>query len=93
MITADRPSRKHVPLRRCVVCRTQHPKRDLTRLVYTEAGLQMDPSGKMAGRGAYLCAAPACWQRAASGDVLTKALKVRLNTADRQRLRQAAPQP
>lgn len=79
---------KHTPTRTCVVCRTKDAKRQLTRLVRTPDGVLMDPTGKRNGRGAYLCDNPACWQRAASGDVLAKALRTDLTPADRDRIRQ-----
>lgn len=78
---------KHVPQRSCVVCRQVRSKRELTRLVsLPEQGVQIDPSGKMAGRGAYLCGDPACWEKAARGEALGKALRVNLTEQDRARL-------
>ena len=70
------------------MCGCQRDKRTLTRLVYTENGLEIDPTGKRDGRGAYLCEAPACWQSAAESQVLNRALRVSISDADRQRLRQ-----
>lgn len=86
-------NRKHIPIRTCVVCRQKDPKRSLTRLVHNETGVMLDPSGKMKGRGAYLCDQPACWQRAAQSDVLEKALRTRLTDEDRAQIMNAAPQP
>lgn len=83
--------RRHVPQRTCVVCREKAEKRALTRVVSTETGLQIDPGGKLHGRGAYLCDKPTCWERAASTDVLAKALRITLSGEDRQRLLQAQP--
>lgn len=77
--------RKHVPQRTCAVCRAVRPKRDLTRLVWTaQAGLVIDPGGKLNGRGAYLCDDPACWSRAARSSVLDDALRITLTGADRE---------
>ncbi len=47
---------KHVPMRTCIGTRTQHPKRDMIRLVKTADGhIVVDPTGKLSGsRGAYL---------------------------------------
>jgi uncharacterized protein len=51
----------HVPLRTCAVCRQVHPKRSMSRVVRTAGGsVAIDPSGKAAGRGAYVCDDPAC---------------------------------
>jgi predicted RNA-binding protein YlxR (DUF448 family) len=85
------PGHKHIPQRTCVVCRTKDSKRGLTRLVRTEAGLVVDPSGKQNGRGAYLCDNLSCWQRAQETDILAKALRMTLEPEDRLRLQQAAP--
>lgn len=82
--------RKQPSMRSCVVCREKMEKRRLTRLVYTTEGLQMDPTGKAAGRGAYLCDQPMCWDKAATTTVLDKALRVSLTEHDRQRIREAA---
>jgi predicted RNA-binding protein YlxR (DUF448 family) len=78
---------KHIPLRTCVVCRQTNAKRTLTRLVRTpDEGVQIDPTGKRNGRGAYLCDQASCWKRALESDVLAKALKTDLTDDDRQRL-------
>lgn len=86
MTSASKP-RKHVPQRTCVICRRTLPKRELTRVVRTpENGVQIDGTGKLAGRGAYLCDTPSCWEKAARSDALTKALKCGLNDDERQAL-------
>lgn len=86
--------RRHVPQRTCVVCRTTGDKRSLTRLVRTpDEGVQVDPTGKRAGRGAYLCDQASCWERAAASDVLERALRTTLTDEDRARLRAARPTP
>ncbi len=76
---------KHVPHRTCVGCRTVQPKRSLVRLVRTPEGVQIDPGGKLAGRGAYLHDQRSCWERGLSG-ALAQALKTALTETDRQRL-------
>jgi uncharacterized protein len=78
---------KHVPQRMCVVCRDKDAKRSLTRLVRTPEGIVIDSSGKMSGRGAYICDREKCWERALNNDVLEKALRARLTAEDRERLR------
>jgi len=78
---------KHIPQRTCVVCRETSAKRALIRLVRTgDEGIQIDPTGKRNGRGAYLCSQQSCWQRAIESDVLAKALRTELTDSDRQRL-------
>lgn len=82
---------KHRPQRTCIICRQTADKRDLHRIIKTEDGIIVDPSGKMDGRGAYLCSDPKCWDRAASTPVLATALRVELSNDDRSYLRQTKP--
>src|SRR2546430_1056974 len=84
-MTPTGKSRKHVPQRTCVICRRVLAKRELTRVVRTpENGVQIDSTGKLAGRGAYLCSTPSCWDKAARSDALNKALKVSLTDTERE---------
>ncbi len=76
---------KHIPQRTCVGCRTVMAKRKLVRIVRTADGVFIDPTGKRAGRGAYLHDRAACWQAGLQGG-LARALKVELTAADRDRL-------
>jgi len=76
---------KHVPQRTCVGCRTVLPKRTLVRVVRRPEGVMVDPSGKLAGRGAYLHSQRTCWERGLKG-ALANALKTPLEPEDRQRL-------
>ena len=76
---------KHVPQRTCVGCRTVLPKRRMIRIVRTTEGVQIDPTGKKPGRGAYLHDRPDCWEKAMRG-ALAHALKTELGEQDRQRL-------
>jgi uncharacterized protein len=46
---------RHVPLRRCVVCRTSLTKADLVRLVRHEDGWRLDPTLLAGGRGTWVC--------------------------------------
>jgi len=82
------PQPKRVPQRTCVGCHTIQPKRQLVRLVRTAQGsVEIDPTGKAPGRGAYLHNRRDCWQKALAGGVLDHALKVTLTEAERARLR------
>lgn len=68
---------RHVPQRTCVACRQTDAKRQLVRLVRTPDGhVVIDPTGKRAGRGAYLCATADCWTTALRRGTLTRALKI-----------------
>jgi len=63
------------------------PKRALLRLVRQPEGVQMDSTGKLAGRGAYLHNVRNCWEKGLKGP-LAHALKVDLTPEDLERLRQ-----
>lgn len=77
--------RKHIPQRTCVGCREVLPKRSLIRIVRGADGVQVDPTGKMAGRGAYLHNQPSCWERGLKGS-LAHALKTVLTEEEQERL-------
>ncbi|MCR4963180.1 MAG: YlxR family protein [Firmicutes bacterium] len=70
---------KKRPERMCVACREMKDKRSLIRLTRTPEGeVRIDESGKMAGRGAYVCRDAACLKKAAKGRILEKALKTKI---------------
>ena len=61
------------------------PKRQMVRIVRVVNGVQIDPTGKLAGRGAYLHDQRECWKNGLKG-ALAHALKVELSGEDRARL-------
>ena len=64
------------PERMCVVCRKMQDKKSLIRVVKSKDGeIQYDPTGKMPGRGAYLCAAKECFDRLAKVKGFERAFK------------------
>ena len=77
---------KHIPQRTCVGCREVLAKRSLMRIVRTTRGIQLDPSGKIDGRGAYVHNKRSCWERALKG-ALAHALKAEFSEQDYQVLR------
>ncbi len=85
------PSRKHIPLRTCIACRRQRPKRELIRIVRTPTGsLEVDLKGKQAGRGAYLCPDRRCWEILSEPRKLGRALKCEVSAEEAARLRAVA---
>lgn len=75
----------------CVSCRERSAKRTLVRIVRTpEGAVEIDPSGKRNGRGAYLCDDPACWDRALRSAALANALKTTIDPAAVAMLRRHA---
>lgn len=79
---------KHVPQRTCVACRSTDAKRTLVRVVRGPDGrVTVDERGKAAGRGAYLCRDPRCWETALQRRALERALRIeRLHPDDRTAL-------
>ncbi|MEE1353633.1 MAG: YlxR family protein [Acutalibacteraceae bacterium] len=56
---------KKVPMRRCCGCMEMKPKNELVRVVKNKEGvISLDLTGKMPGRGAYLCRNPECLEKA-----------------------------
>ena len=78
---------KHIPMRTCVACRESKPKRELLRIVRTpDEHVQLDATGKKAGRGAYLCAKLSCWENALKRKRLEQEFEVTISTEDRMAL-------
>lgn len=68
---------KHVPQRTCIACRKVDAKRGLVRVVRLADGhVAVDPTGKRAGRGAYVCHERGCWEQALKRKALERALKL-----------------
>ena len=68
------------PQRMCVSCRQLFDKRDLLRIVRTPQGeVLFDPTGKMAGRGAYLCKDPECLKKTVKSKLLNKIFKTEIS--------------
>jgi predicted RNA-binding protein YlxR (DUF448 family) len=52
---------RKVPIRMCVGCRERKEKKELVRIVKTVQGnIEIDPTGKKSGRGAYVCLRAEC---------------------------------
>lgn len=71
---------KKTPMRMCVACRQQKPKSELIRIVRTPEGeIKPFAGNKENGRGAYICAATACIEKAAKSGALKRALDAAVN--------------
>ena len=78
---------RKTPIRTCCVCGEKQGKQGLVRFVRTPDGVvKLDPRGREAGRGAYLCARKDCFDKAHKQRRLDKALRVSLNEDDYGRL-------
>nr|WP_277995508.1 YlxR family protein [Moorella thermoacetica] len=71
----------------CVGCRARNDKRNLLRVVRTpEQEVVIDPTGKRAGRGAYLCPRVECLRKAVKSRALERALGVAVSPEVLERL-------
>lgn len=78
---------RHIPQRTCTGCGLVQPKRQMVRVVRTvEGNVEVDPTGKRAGRGAYLCRKRECWEKALQRSALGRALKCEISQGDRDGL-------
>jgi uncharacterized protein len=77
---------KHIPQRTCIGCRQVAGKRGLIRVVRTADGVVVDPTGKLAGRGAYIHGTRTCWNRVLEGNRLNQALRIPIKPEDRAML-------
>ncbi len=73
-----------LPQRTCIACRTGSGKRELVRIVRrSEGGANIDLTGKMPGRGAYLCPRTECWEDAIKRGRVETALRTKPQAEDR----------
>ena len=56
---------KKIPMRMCLGCGEMKPKRELIRVVKSPEGeIALDRTGRLPGRGAYVCPDPECLKKA-----------------------------
>ena len=68
---------KKIPQRQCMGCRERKNKRDMLRVVRgTDGEVSLDFSGKLNGRGAYVCPDPECLKKARKSRALERCLEV-----------------
>lgn len=73
---------KCVPMRTCIACREQKPKKEMTRVVRNADGeIFADLTGKASGRGAYICGAEECRKKLADKKLLHKAFRTAVDGA------------
>ena len=67
---------KKIPMRKCLGCMEQKPKKELVRVVKSADGdISLDLTGKKNGRGAYLCLSRECLDKAIKNHGLERSLK------------------
>lgn len=67
---------KKIPLRMCSGCQERKAKKELVRVVHTPSGeILLDLTGKISGRGAYICPRAECLKLARKAKRLERALE------------------
>ena len=73
---------RKIPMRMCVGCREMKEKRALLRIVKNaEGAISFDRVGKAPGRGAYICKARECLDKAMKQRQLERALETKIEAA------------
>ena len=68
---------KKIPQRQCMGCRERKAKKEMIRVVrMTDGNVSLDFSGKLNGRGAYICPNPECLKKAQKAKSLERSLEV-----------------
>ena len=79
---------KKVPMRMCTACREMKPKRELIRVVKTpESEIKLDLTGKLNGRGEYICKSAECLQKAQKSGALQRAFSCEVSKEIYERLK------
>ncbi len=63
------------PYRMCMVCRERKPKNELVRIVKNQNGIKIDETGKVDGRGAYICKEGNCCDKLLKTKSLNKTFR------------------
>ncbi len=87
---SNQPRQRAIPQRTCIACREQEGKRGLVRVVRGVDGVQVDPTGKLSGRGAYLHPVRSCWESALAARSLQRALRTSLSAQEIANLQEFA---
>ena len=68
---------KKIPMRMCTGCREMKPKKELIRVVKTtDNQIKLDKTGKLNGRGAYICKDKSCLNKAHKSNALSRAFEI-----------------
>ena len=70
---------RKIPLRKCVGCNESKPKAELLRVVKDKDGkINVDTTGKLDGRGAYICNDSECFKKAQKSKKLNRAFQTQI---------------
>lgn len=74
--------------RMCVACGIMREKEALVRIMRSGDGFSIDPGKKAGGRGAYVCADPACVERMCRKRLLNRAFRTAVQEEEYQKLQE-----
>lgn len=72
----------------CIVCKQSKEKNKLIRVVDTDTGVMLDFTGKVPGRGAYICDNMDCIDKCQKAKSLHKAFKKNIDVDSYNRVRE-----
>lgn len=79
---------KKIPLRTCMGCNEKRPKKELIRIVKQKDGnVELDKTGKMEGRGAYICNNIECLDKVIKTKRLERTLDIQISEETYKNLR------
>lgn len=79
---------RKIPLRMCIGCREMKNKKEMNRVVRNAQGeVSIDHTGKMAGRGAYICNEMTCLEKAIRAKLLDKTFEQKIDKGVYEQLR------
>ena len=79
---------KKIPLRTCMGCNEKRPKKELIRIVKQKDGnVELDKTGKMEGRGAYICNNIECLNKVIKTKRLERTLDIQISEETYKKLR------
>lgn len=80
--------KRKVPIRKCLACGEGKPKKELIRVVKTTEGdVKVDLTGKINGRGAYICPRLECLELAIKSKKISRSLEVEITDTVFEELR------
>ena len=79
---------KKIPNRTCIGCNSKKPKKELIRIVKNAQGeIKLDKTGKLPGRGAYICDNLECLENAIRSKRLEKSFEMKIENEVYEQLR------
>lgn len=72
----------------CIACKESKVKKELIRIVKVDEDFTLDFTGKLNGRGAYICNNDECVQKCIKGKILSKAFKQNISNETYEKIKE-----